>query len=256
MELSQEVYYYYKIPLLKLHLDKYIKNAQKVIVSEYNRAQITKTWFKLDKLPFIYPNKPYYGKKFDKKMPITSSEKNRNIIKKIKSKKIILYQGIISEERPLDVFIKAIEKLGDEYAFVAMGGDENIYKKYEGCNFYFIPFVEPSLHLEITSYAYIGILTYVPIKNMYSPLNAIYCAPNKLYEYSMFSIPMLGNNIPGLKYPFEQYNMGKCIDTMNENDIIENILEIEKNYLDMSCGAKKFYEATKIEKIAEKIILD
>lgn len=62
-----------------------------------------------------------------------------------------------------------------------------------------LPYITAPYHLEVTSHAFIGILIYAPVYGTFtSPLNSIYCAPNKLYEFSHFGIPMIGNNIPGL----------------------------------------------------------
>ena len=60
--------------------------------------------------------------------------------------------------------------------------------------------------MEITSYARIGI-------NFYRPncLNKAFCAPNKIYEFSGFGIPIIGNDIPGLKNTIGLNNAGKCV---------------------------------------------
>ena len=197
-ELSQEILYYPRIPALKVNLKKLFKNASAVVECEYNRAHIAKAWFSLKKTPYVIPNKPYLNQ-LTRESNI-QDEYCAQQINKIKDKKIVLYQGIIDPERPLIPFIEAVTELGDEYAMVIMSSDVDKLKDVKSSNLCLLPFVNPPHHLEITSWAHIGILTYVPVLGeTTSPLNAVYCAPNKIYEYAMFGIPMIGNDVPGLK---------------------------------------------------------
>lgn len=251
-ELGQNIIYYSKIPFLKIDTSKYAKNALAVIQAEYNRSHIAKTWWNLKELPFVLPNKPYNSGVA--KNSSIKDEYARSVIEKLSGKKIILYQGITSEERPLDKIIKAVDKLGDEYAFVLMSSEENVYSHLNISNYYFIPFVKPPDHLEITSNAYIGVLSYTPTSNGYSKLNALFCAPNKIYEYASFGIPMIGNDIPGLTFPFEKYNIGVNFSSFEEKEIIETIEKVQKNYDELSTNTKSFYVDADTKKIITEII--
>lgn len=255
LELEEDLRYYQKIPFLKFDKRKIGNSAYKIVVSEYNRAHITKAWWGLDKLPIVLENKPYIKKNIEKKAEITNSDIAKNVISKLSDKKIILYQGIIHKERQLNEFISAVDMLGEEYAFILMSNGENVYENIKSSNFYFIPFVEPPYHLEITSHAYIGILSYFPTESQYSILNAVYCAPNKTFEYSMFGIPMLSNDLPALRYLFDTENCGLCIEDFNTENIIKAIKTIELNYENLSRNARLFYNSVDIKnKIGEHIL--
>lgn len=252
MELTEELKYHEKLPF-KLNAKKIARNALAVIVPEYNRAHITKAWWNLEDIPLILPNKPYYKTVYNRYEHIDDLYANE-IISKLKNKKIILYQGILTKERPLDVIIRAVDRLGDDYAFVVMSGGKNIYKNIESTNYYFIPFIAPPSHLQVTSHAYIGVMAYVPIKSEFSKLNALYCAPNKTYEYGMFGIPMIGNDLPGLKFLFEVQKCGKCFKAFDEKYIINAIKCVENNYEEMSINAKKLYDETNYNDILTSIL--
>ncbi|WWU64279.1 hypothetical protein QJR26_14760 [Clostridium baratii] len=252
-ELSEKTLYYRKIPFLYLDTKKYANKAMKVIQCEYNRAHIAKTWWGLKELPDILPNKPY-NKCEIKKSSVISDKYAKDVISKIKNKKIILYQGILSKERPLEEIIKAVDKLGEDYAFVVMSSGENIYKNINSSNYYFIPFITPPEHLKVTSHAYIGVLAYMPTENEYSKLNSLYCAPNKIYEYSMFGIPMIGNDIPGLNYVFKTKECGTCFKEFKSEYIVNSIKEIEKSYEKMSINSKLLYNNTDTKKIIKNIL--
>lgn len=254
LELSEELLYYPKIKFLKMDKNRLGNSAKAVIVPEYNRAHLIKTWWNLRHMPFVLPNKPYYGQVINKCSMIDDPKANA-IIERIGEKKIILYQGIMSKERPLDMFIKAVDKFQGKYAFVVMSGGKNIYEGINSANYYFIPFVSPPKHLQITSHAHIGVLTYVPTDTSgYSPLNSLYCAPNKTFEYSMFGIPMLGNDIPGLRYLFDTQNCGRCFERFTQKDICLAIDKIEQEYSLLSGNSYKYFESCDYKSILKKIL--
>lgn len=252
-ELVENLYYFNHY--FPINLQLYCKNAKDVVVCEYNRAHITKTWMHLNKLPFVLPNKPYIDD-IVKNNKITSSEEVDSLIRNLSNKKIILYQGIIDKERPLETFIHAIDSLGDEYAFLIMS-DHNPYANIKSKNCYFINYIPAPKHLEVTSHAFIGVLSYVPNYDGYSsPLNSIYCAPNKTYEYAAFGIPMIGNDIPGLTYSLEYNKMGVCVDISKQNEIIAAIKNIEKEYLMYSKNSLTFYDKANVKEIINEILLN
>lgn len=239
-ELLEDIYYISNLKFPRIKLKELAQKAENVITCEYNRAQITKVWFKLKKTPLIITNQPEKNN-LKKDAEITHSNVAKDLLKNIGKKKIILYQGVVDKERPIEVIAKAIEELDEKYVFVVMTGNTDIdFGKYKKT--YIIPFVQPPYHLEITSHAYIGILLYTPVYDAFSsPLNSIYCAPNKIYEYSQFGLPMLGNDIPGLRYTIDSEKMGVCIETLDVKSIKEAILNIEQNYDNFSMNSYDFY---------------
>ena len=245
-ELSEEIRFYPRLPFPRVKLKKLFLNANEVIECEYNRAYIAQAWFGLKKTPYVMPNKPFMT-------PLSVHTRIQDkvcdeIIKRISNKKIILYQGIIDQERPLLPFVKAIDEMGEEYALVVMSSDIGKLKSLKSNNLYLLPFVTPPSHLEITSWAYMGILSYVPVRGeTTSPLNAVYCAPNKIYEYAMFGIPMIGNNIPGLKYSIENNALGICFDSFETEDIKEAIHVVESKYDYFSKNAKNYYDINNLD---------
>ena len=255
LELSENITYYSKLKFIKINKELLGEKAKAIIVPEYNRAHIIKAWWKLNELPYILPNKPYVAYKFEKNNIITNKNA-KEIIEKIGNKKIILYQGIIDPERPLDAFIEAVDEYRGKYAFVVMSGGKDIYKNCKSDNYYFIPFVAPPEHLQITSHAHIGVLSYVPTYSSgYSPLNALYCAPNKTFEYSMFGIPMLGNDCPGLRFLFETQNCGICFEDFEKSKICKAIDNIEKKYSELEKNATDYYNTYDYIAIIQNILM-
>lgn len=254
LELIEELYYIPKLHFLKMNAEKYAKKANVLVEAEYNRAHITKAWWSLNLLPSIFPNKPYEISNIEKKSEITSSKEIKDIINKIKNKKIILYQGNISTERPLREYIHAVNELGEDYVFVMMINGDNPYPELKFDNFYCLPFVEPPFHLEVTSHSYIGIISYTPIKNDYSILNTLYCAPNKVWEYGKFGVPIIGNDLPSLSQQFNKFHNGICIKDITREEIKKAIMIIENDYDKYSKSAVEFYNSVDLKVVVRNIL--
>lgn len=254
LELNEGIYYISGNPILKMDYKRLAQNAKIVVEAEYNRAHITKAWWELKELPSIFPNKPYNVIQVNKNAEITSNDYVNGILKKIKDRKIILYQGNISKERPLEEYVRAVGELGEEYAFIMMINGENPYPELKYENFYCLPFIKPPFHLEVTSHAFIGILSYIPIKNDYSILNTLYCAPNKVWEYAKFGIPMIGNDLPALREMFIEYGNGICLPELKKQEIKKAILQIADKYANYSKASEQFFESVDLKKVVQGIL--
>lgn len=255
MELIEDIPLFSNQSLFKAHLNKIAKNAFKIVVPEENRAYIQKTWWNLDKVPCILPNKPYTNSEFE------IADDTDEITRELRNEKrtIILYQGIFETDRNLEEFAKAIQELGvDKYAFYMIGKDSS--QRKELCEKYpfikYLGFITPPKHLQITKLADIGLLPYVPDKTNYycSELNALYCAPNKIYEYALCGLPMLGTDVLGLKIPFEKYGIGICCKKLEKIEIIKAIQYVELHHKEMSINCKNFYTSINLDQIVNDIL--
>lgn len=224
-----------KVKLLK----NIVRNAKAVTVCEETRGYIMQYWWGLKKLPCVFPNKPYNN--ITDKMHKPSIKATEDVIKKIKGKNVVLYQGMLQNTEELIEIAKALNTMNSDYILLLMGIDmynsvNKIKKIYN--NTEYVSYIPAPYHLEITSYAKIGITFYRP-----DSLNKVFCAPNKIYEYSGFGIPIIANNIPGLKNTVGSFGAAECID-IKESNVINSIKQIEKNYERYSNNAKKFFEST------------
>lgn len=111
-----------------------------------------------------------------------------------------------------------------------------------------IPYIPAPSHLEITSHAHIGIVFYKD-----DSLNRAYCAPNKIYEYAHFGIPMIGNRIPGLQDTVGQAHAAECID-MTAEQIFSAIRKIESSYAAYSRSASQFFADTDNYAVMQNIL--
>ncbi|MDO5311668.1 MAG: hypothetical protein Q4E94_07140, partial [Clostridia bacterium] len=110
--------------------------------------------------------------------------------------------------------------------------------------FIYLGEAKPPQHLEIASHADVAYISYVA--NDHS-INAVFCAPNKVYEFAGFGIPMLCNDNPGLKFTVEYNGMGVCVQELTEEHIRIALKRIDSNFEAMSNAALRYYEEESVE---------
>ena len=237
---------YDKQPHYMKLLRKPAQQAYAVAVPEENRAYLYYNYLDLKKIPTVIPNKPFYHPRHAR-MDIEFLDPK--IQHEIRSKKNIIYQGPIHIERNLTALIKA-SVIIEDYNIILMGKDFGLIDAYRKINpnVIHIPFVRPPLHLNITSWAHIGVITYD-----FNSLNTIYCAPNKIWEFTGFNVPILGNLNPGIKYTIGQAGAGVIVDFEDEEAIIKGIRSIEENYGQIQDHAKAFYDTITADRINQLI---
>ena len=226
--------------------DYAVRKAVLTAVPEYCRAHITKAFYALPHMPAIIPNKPLEHPR-TKNLPIEDPE----IAEKIEmlqraGKKIVMYMGILSTERPLEPVIEAVNQTQD-YVLVVLGGRtpylDQLEKKMAG-RFVYLGSVKPPHHLAVASHADVAYISYVANNQS---INAVFCAPNKVYEFAGFGIPMLCNDNPGLKYTVEHYGMGICAEDMRADTIKKCLERICNEASSMSDAANRYYDAEDVE---------
>lgn len=219
-------------------ISKVIQQARVVFMPEYNRAVFYQVWFGLRKRPVVLPNKPYF---IPSRKELEGLEnKYTEELRVFKTHKVILYQGMIFEERDLSNFIRAVKQLGEEYKLVLLGKDQDMLRRYREIDemLIHIDFIPAPDYLIFTAMCHIGIVTYDP-----RTLNTAYCAPNKIFEYAAFGKPMIANDIPGLKI-IHDFHAGVIVDEDSVSSIQGAVLRVEREYEQYSLGALRFFEQT------------
>lgn len=220
--------------------------AQKIVVPEANRANILRVWFDLPETPAVIPNKPS-DHPLRRNLPVGPADKS--VVPHIRQK-ILLYQGHIIEERRLDAICEAAALLPG-YCLVLMGKKTDYLARLQSRYPHIIhqDYISPPHHLAITSHAHIGIVTYT-----YESLNNIFCAPNKIWEYAGFGIPMLGNDIPGLQSTIGAAEAGLCVNTDSVSDLSDAIRAINARYVYYCERSDTFYHSVSIDALYKETI--
>ena len=231
-----------------------VTRAEKIVVPEYCRAAIVKACLNLKKQPYIIPNKPY---EFNEEETRLADNPILSVVNKARAegKQIVLYSGIFLRERKLDTIIQAVLRNPDKFVMVLIGRTskylEELLATYADVQY--LGFVNPPQHLSMIQYADIGILTYVSDSRS---INPVFCAPNKSWEYSKFGIPMLCNDIPGLRYSVEYNGIGYCCDIDDVDDIERKLLKIRENHNVLSQKAIEYYNSIDVDALIHNVLQD
>lgn len=250
----------YRLVVPFLNIKKLKQQAYKVVCCEYNRARITQAYFDLPQLPEVIENKPYLLNDTD-----LSHKLDQYITKQqletLKTKKVVLYQGggLIKNQNILDPVCEAVLQLDESFVFCIMASNNDVKQKLlekytNNKRILFLPFIPPPIHLEVTKLAHIGVLSYQTYNSSIQVcINLLYCAPNKIFEYSKYGVPMLSNKLPALEFSFSTYNCGICAN-FEIDDLKESITMLSKNHQTFSNGALKQYESFDLKKAIIKLI--
>lgn len=252
LELVKDYPEYPKQKMIMANLPVYARNAKVVVMPEYNRAMISKVWWNLEKNPVVLPNKPYTIPAFDEKLI------DSQLLNKVKNekRKIVLYQGVFCEDRDLDIIAEAVERMPD-YVLYIMGRENDFCKGLlqRHKNIEYLGYIAPPNHIFISKYASVGLLPYKPsIVEGYSELNALYCAPNKIFEYACQGLPMVGSDVPGIKAPFMNYCIGECYDDKSVESIIDAITKVCNEREKYSCNCANYFNSVDLDAIVKSIL--
>ena len=157
--------------------------------------------------------------------------------------KIIMYQGVVLEGRGILYLIRQLDKF-DNLHFIIVGDGEfkNQFQKETDKlkikdRVHFIGAVNHEELLNYTAAADIGVAL---IENI--SISYYYALPNKLFEYIMAGVPVIVSKLPQMEKVVNEYNVGKCVDLQNENEVITVINEMlnDENLLkEYSANCKK-----------------
>jgi len=235
----------------KYNIGRIIHSAQAVICCEETRADIMKHWWQLEQKPYVLVNTPY---DHPKQLNLAGTiDFTTRMIKKFGDGLGIIYQGIFSKDRTITKLAIALDELDKDITLYLMGDArkgvrEEISTIYEKT--IFLGFAPAPFHLEVTSHAQIGVAIYDD-----SSMNNLFCAPNKIYEYAGFGMPIIGSDVPGLRNTIEKYSAGICVDFDDVSAVKKAIIEIVNHYEEYSENAKKMFLSTN-NRVTMKLMLE
>jgi glycosyltransferase involved in cell wall biosynthesis len=227
-----------------------VRHAQAVVVPEPSRAAICRSWYRLVATPHVLPNKPHTHPR-QPRQPVTHPSL-RTALAEVGEARLVLYQGHIHPERDLRGVARALAALGQGWRLVLLGQNHHGYlaEIVRLCpDLVHVPYVAAPGHLELTSYARVGVAVYG-----YDCLNSIFCAPNKVWEYAGFGVPSLCQDLPGLVATVAASGAGRCADTGDVPALCEALIDLDRHHDDYSRRATAFYDSMDLEAVVTRIV--
>lgn len=239
---------------IDLLLMQILPKASLVICCERHRAAIMKSRYKLKTTPAVMPNKAYdLSDENGEEDAIDNIDTSvLEAVQRYKNSRIVLYQGIIGRDRPLANIARALAMIDDpDVVFWIMGkGDIQLVDEVKEIyhRTVYLGFVPSPQHMLVTRHAHIGIANYD-----YSNLNNIFCAPNKIYEYAKFGMPMLTSDNIGLTETVGAAGAAECVDFSDVTEVKNGLEKILCSYDKYHKNAMEFYKQTDNQNIMNRI---
>lgn len=186
-----------------------------VIAPQENRLLYLKNKLKISCPGIVFPNTT-----FDNVMGVPLCESERP---SPTGALRFVYIGGLQRGRAIIELIEIFGNIDESVEFVIYGlGSKRfmkkVYRTIETIRFpekiEFKSFLNYPEHLSQLKNYHIGVMLYQNIS-----LNYRFCAPNKIYEYSMCGLPILASNQPHLRTQIEQYKFGICVNAESKDDI-------------------------------------
>lgn len=144
--------------------------------------------------------------------------------------RILIYQGTIQENRGIEPVIEAVQQL-DRVVLVLIGygyyrpeleklvAEQNLGEK--------VKFFGPVPHTQLLDWAAAGDIGICNVVNLsYSYFTTI---PNKLTEYFMAGLPVIGSDSPGIGRVIKEHGAGITVDPLSSAQIAEAVQTILAN---------------------------
>ena len=214
-----------------------------IVECEKNRAYMTQAIHGLKETPLVIANKP----EIDRSAIPPLSDEAKGVFEKIGKRPVFMYQGYLAADRKdIPFILETIAKNRPDYCVLSLPGSESLNARLAPYpNAFTLKRIPAPGHLAVTEKATVGIAMYNGGGAGVWHLNALYCAPNKIYEYAAFGLPTLGNKIPGLEYTIGAAKAGICCD-MTEESILAAADELALNIDAYRENARRFYKETDV----------
>jgi glycosyltransferase involved in cell wall biosynthesis len=194
-----------------------------IIDVEEHRLKYRKTDMNYKGPSLLIKNVPFYANKIDKIQ--NYSQKHGDLI--------LLYQGAIIQATCIEQLIRAINNcdLPIKLNLIGSGPSDYLAKiknlcgnQFNSSRVNYLGFLRRDQIEEYFYKSHVGIVFY----HNPNDVNEHYCAPNKLYEYISYGLPIICSNNPSLKF-VEEEGIGIQVDPTNIDEICNAIRTIGSN---------------------------
>jgi len=212
----------FKQAFWKLTEKIFIKKADYVMVTGPMDGKFLKDEYRLKNI-ILLRNLPRYYKP-------TLQLDLRSHLNIDKSKKIILYQGVLLKGRGIEKVFSVLDELPNHVFVIAGGGEyEEHYKKFAvqmniAHQVFFLGKLTQEELPKITTSVDIGVSLIENISVSY-----YYALPNKLFEYIMAEVPVITSNLPQMKEIVDEYDVGFAVNIDNKDELISAIKTLSED---------------------------
>ena len=199
-----------------------------IIAANDERARMMKEYYGLEVQPEVVRNIPDVKISHDL-FSKDQLEENFQVLKN-SSSSIYIYQGVVTPIRRIDLLVGEIAKIENAIVLIVGGGSEsyiqelkNGFKEKGLENVHFLGKVDLKTLYSLLNISDFGLISYSDAN-----LNNKYCAPNKLYEYSQFQLPMITTGQEIFHTTFKNFKIG-LVRKGSDSEFLQELNEISNN---------------------------
>lgn len=199
-----------------------------IIAANDERARMMKEYYGLAVQPEVVRNIPDVKISHDL-FSKDQLEENFQVLKN-SSSSIYIYQGVVTPIRRIDLLVGEIAKIENAIVLIVGGGSEsyiqelkNGFKEKGLENVHFLGKVDLKTLYSLLNISDFGLISYSDAN-----LNNKYCAPNKLYEYSQFQLPMITTGQEIFHTTFKNFKIG-LVRKGSDSEFLQELNEISNN---------------------------
>lgn len=200
-----------------------VPHCDQVVTPEEHRSRIYRDEYGAKKEPLTVRNCPPYR-------PPVESTRLRDVLRErgVAFSIIVLYQGLVDSMRCIEEIAEATRSFDEGVVLVVLGKGFGSWSDPQGRlaaydRLVVLPRVPYQELATYTASADMGILLY---RN--DCRNNYYCAPNKLFEYMMMGLPVIGPSFPGIVPIVEGGKAGRCVDPARPEQIAAAVNELAR----------------------------
>lgn len=185
-----------------------VRRTHAIIAANAERAGLMRDHYRLRATPHVVRNIPPVP---TPRMAQPEVEARYPLLRRSDPRRIrLVYQGALDMRRGVAPFIDAMALLDDRFELLLIGGgpdEEKLRGAVEAVGVsgrvHFLGRIRRDELHDVLRCCDIGIVTYAA-----RGLNNIYCAPNKLYEYTQAGLPVIATCQPPLRAALERWRVG------------------------------------------------
>ena len=147
-------------------------------------------------------------------------------------KVILVYQGVITNERKIPFFVDCLKALPERYQMLFIGDGSALAGMKEqaeqlgvASRIEFTGRLSNEEMLKRLDDCHIGIISYP-----FTSYNNIYCSPNKIFEYAALGLPFIATEQPIFKNAQAQYHTGRTFRYQDVASFVEETEALVKEY--------------------------
>lgn len=226
-----------------------VRFADLIVTTSIERAEIMREHYLLAETPLVIPN--FLETPVSVQNIGSPLQADRHSISAL-----YVYEGHITIERKLDLFVKAMERLPDDHHLLIVGDGPHLgdleqlaVEREVASRVHFTGRVSREQVHALLPGCDVGLISY-----SWEGLNNLYCSPNKIFEYAAAGLPVVSSSQPPLRAMIETFGVGRLFPQVADAvDVAEVMQDVFWNKRALASRVPQFLQQHRWDEAAERL---